>query len=286
MVGGVMVPHSSSQAGRRLWAERRTGDSAQRASPRLSRREEGHKSSVESVERREAAREARARLNPQDRADVEALLFTPPTQFTFLGELKNDAQTLRKAFNRSFDKCIDVGIGFSVIRIHQVRDDEETFTVDLDVSLTWEDPSVVDVKEPDWDKAWSPMLIFKNEIDSRVISKKIFVADPSRGVVFSWMRYHLTLYENLELGAFPFDRQILHVDVSSFRPTKEIRFKQHRTNKVFATSISEWRVSTFGDDGKEIDGEDETDAKAVDAPPITVIPHTELLAASDGLHCA
>jgi len=64
--------------------------------------------------------------------------------------------------------------------------------------MTWCDPSLVDVKEPDWAKAWSPMVIFRNEVAVEEISKKIFVSDPSRGIVFCYIKYTATFYEILE----------------------------------------------------------------------------------------
>lgn len=72
-------------------------------------------------------------------------------------------------------------------------------------------------------------------------------------------------------------RQILHIDVSSFRPTKELRFVPftERPNKIFAMPISQWHVlKTHGPDGR-----------ATGEPAeITVTPEAQLMASADGLH--
>mmetsp|Transcript_18427 Transcript_18427/g.61699 ORF Transcript_18427/g.61699 Transcript_18427/m.61699 type:complete len:432 (-) Transcript_18427:191-1486(-) len=237
---------------------------------------------LESADRLMAVREARTQMSAQDRADVEAVLFSAPTDFEHTVIGSQSARKLRKSYNRAFDRVITVGIGFQIIRIHQIDEASEHFTVDFDINMTWVDPSVVDVKEPDWTKAWSPMLIFRNEIDSREISRKIYVSDPSKGIVFCYLKYHATFYENLELYDFPFDRQILHIDVSSFRPTKEMEFAQFpaRSNKIFAMPISQWIVAPYTDDDDKLA---QSQRGGFNAPDTYVIPQKELYAASDGL---
>lgn len=160
-----------------------------------------------------------------------------------------------------------MGVGFQVVRIHQIDEAAETFTLDFDMLLTWRDPSLLDVMEPDWEKAWSPMIVFRNKIEAEQISSKTFVSDPSTGVVFSFVKYHSTHYEMLELDAFPFDRQLLHLDISSSRPSNELCFTQFpgRENKVFAMPISMWNVVRSS------------------APPTLVTPERELLASADDL---
>jgi len=200
------------------------------------------------MSRSDFAFEADREAAEHDREAAEHILFTDGGR---LGTHKR-SETVRTAYNRAFENAVEVGIGFQVIRIHAIDEAAEQFSIDFDMHMRWSDPSVVDVKEPDWEKAWNPMIIFRNEVDLREISRRIYVSDPSRGVVFAYMKFNAQFYENLELMKFPFDRQILHIDVSSFRPMRELRFVSfdERPNKIFAMPISQWNVlMTHGPDG-------------------------------------
>jgi hypothetical protein len=220
------------------------------------------------------------------RREVEAALFADQSRETpITAELHSRRSELQQTYNKVFDQVVKVGIGFQVVRIHQVDEAAETFTLDFDMHMTWRDPSLVDVKEPDWEKAWSPMIIFRNDISAIQISKKIFVSDPSRGIVFCYLKYYATFYEILELNAFPFDRQILHIDISSFRPSRELRFQQFpgRQNRIFATPISMWDVVTTKESTDDYVGSGAGRALSSSAPPTIVTREEDLIASADGL---
>lgn len=241
----------------------------------------------------------RSSMLEQNRMGVEAALFADDAQVPAGSVSSTLHSELKQQYNRAFDKEVVVGIGFQIVRIHQVDEAAETFTLDFDLSMRWRDPSLVDVKEPDWEKAWSPMVIFRNEISVEQLSRKIFVSDPSKGIVFCYLKYYATFYEILELDHFPFDRQILHIDISSFRPSNELRFVQFpdRHNKIFAMPISMWDVQTSADGAehglRSHAGEDDgptrpggsvrSSALRWTAPPTIVTPASELLASADGL---
>jgi uncharacterized protein YhhL (DUF1145 family) len=235
------------------------------------------------------ARSVQPRRSDLIRQQVEEALFADHGNELSIDHRGLQTSRLQESYNMAFGKHVAVGVGFQVVRIHQIDEIGETFTLDFDMHVTWKDPSLVDVKEPDWDKAWSPTIIFRNQISAEVISRRIFVSDPRKGEVFCYLKYSATLYEVLELNYFPFDRQTLHIDISSIRPTTELRFEQFsgRRNKMYAMPISMWDIQTVAKDGSirsvrqaKTSGEGDV---AYDVRDIVVTADEELHAAADGL---
>ncbi|KAJ1619208.1 hypothetical protein T492DRAFT_890757 [Pavlovales sp. CCMP2436] len=117
------------------------------------------RSAVDHHTRRETSRlEVEAALFADEHTGVDALFGTASllTGNRSVGEVRSTAlahrDELKQSYNRAFDCQVEVGIGFQVVRIHEVNEGAETFTLDFDMHMTWRDPSLVDVKEPDWDK--------------------------------------------------------------------------------------------------------------------------------------
>mmetsp|Transcript_14277 Transcript_14277/g.38485 ORF Transcript_14277/g.38485 Transcript_14277/m.38485 type:complete len:275 (+) Transcript_14277:3-827(+) len=114
------------------------------------------------------------------------------------------------------------------------------------------------------------------------------IGDPSKGQVFCYLKYRASFYEILELQNFPFDRQILHIDVSSFRPTKELTFAPfpRRRNKIFGMPISLWDIMSTEDPEKSTricGGWCMPRSTVRDPQPTIVVPEKDLQTAADDL---
>eukprot|EP01105_Mastigella_eilhardi_P015896 TRINITY_DN3639_c0_g1_i1.p1 TRINITY_DN3639_c0_g1~~TRINITY_DN3639_c0_g1_i1.p1 ORF type:complete len:501 (-),score=99.81 TRINITY_DN3639_c0_g1_i1:286-1788(-) len=99
------------------------------------------------------------------------------------------------------------------------------FTAEIGFELEWEDPdgacSELEEVELDTDTAWKPQLVFTNalsgpEVRSEHMSRK------DGHVRYSFLGQGM-FREILELGRFPFDRQLLHTQICH-APSQKLRF--------------------------------------------------------------
>jgi len=68
-------------------------------------------------------------MTDRSRLGVEDALFEDEAHVMRQGSRQSD---LKESYNKAFGKQVTVGIGFQIVRIHQVDESAETFTLDFD----------------------------------------------------------------------------------------------------------------------------------------------------------
>lgn len=123
-----------------------------------------------------------------------------------------------------------VGIGLHVYEITDVDPATNTFTMEGYVDLVWCDPrerfdparAGIDTKiflERDADKElqyiWSPDFYFVNEVEGRNVENEELIRFAD-GTVEYREKFGVTLATEFDMTAFPFDSQLLEVEIESF----------------------------------------------------------------------
>ena len=121
----------------------------------------------------------------------------------------------------------------------------------------WDDPTLVN-KGTDgaacfdphggWVPAWVPQLRFHNEYEQLYQwARKFRITDVEKGRVEAKLGFRGAFYDAMELHAFPFDRQVLNMVISSDDPTSKMMFCQHpskKTTSVLKEHLQEWTLGT------------------------------------------
>ncbi|KAG8468365.1 hypothetical protein KFE25_013448 [Diacronema lutheri] len=132
---------------------------------------------------------------------------------------------------------MEVGMSWELI-LESINDADEQFSVELDLKYTW----IARGFARDWKAAgspaantpemaelvrgcWDPKLRIANVADrEEVASDFTLCLDPSQGRMHRYTKIRLTCSETLELHRFPFDRQLLAIQLTTYRDTNEVVF--------------------------------------------------------------
>jgi hypothetical protein len=115
-----------------------------------------------------------------------------------------------------------VGVGIYFIDLFEINDVEQTFKGDVVVVSRWKDSRLADPARGEanaycdlpLEEIWSPSLEFMNVREVQKHHKDMIFID-AKGTVTLARRQFLTFSTPMDLARFPFDRQVLTVDLSS-----------------------------------------------------------------------
>ena len=115
-----------------------------------------------------------------------------------------------------------VSVGVYFLDLYEIDDVAQTFSGDVLFAMRWKDPRLADPARGDasahcnlpFDLVWSPVLEFMNVRDIEEHHKDITLVDAG-GVVTRVQRKFLTFSTPMNLERFPFDQQVLTLELRS-----------------------------------------------------------------------
>lgn len=131
------------------------------------------------------------------------------------------------------------------IQINSITDIDsarETFRGDVYLTLRWRDPALADPGKADWSKARKPSIEFMNSQDAGVLGNEAPEVE-SPGTGFSETRYAGTFSSRMDLEDFPFDEQILSLDLESQNERADKMVFFFRPNKGAAVDVRGRKVT-------------------------------------------
>ncbi len=153
-----------------------------------------------------------------------------------------------------------VEVGLYLIDLQKIDDAEQAFSADLLLSLSWRDARLVSAERSPslagckigLDSLWNPAVLLVNErrVAARLANQ---VRIDERGMVSHAQRYQGQFSSPLDLRDFPFDRQLLGLQLISRGHTPEeveLVVDQSKTGISENLTIAEWGA---GDPRVEID---------------------------------
>lgn len=108
-----------------------------------------------------------------------------------------------------------VGTSFTVLKIWDIDSANESFSADFLIQLTWKDSTLRARPDGtvDWSKQWAPVF---ESVNSRNMTKQAagdYYALTKPGEGYSYARLHGTFDAPMDLKRFPFDEQILRIQL-------------------------------------------------------------------------
>lgn len=152
-----------------------------------------------------------------------------------------------------------VDLGLFIIEITEINEVTNTFRVAGYIDLVWCDPRLAfaSTKENDekilleedaalkLEKIWWPDISFANEESPRKIENQILVIRKD-GTIDYQEKFAATLEANYNLLSFPFDKQLLEIEIESFTWTGDfLNFHENEDILGFAENfkIPEWNIA-------------------------------------------
>lgn len=152
-----------------------------------------------------------------------------------------------------------VDLGLFIIEVTEVNEISNTFRVEGYLDLIWCDPREAFDKDsmPDnkvfleenanlkLEKIWWPELNFVNQASPREIDNQLLIIYHD-GTIRYEERFDATLEANFNLLKFPFDSQLLEMEIESFTWTnRDLVFNENKDKIGFANNfkIPEWTVN-------------------------------------------
>ena len=145
-----------------------------------------------------------------------------------------------------------VSIGFFIIDVVEIDDVAQTFKTDVIATISWTDPRLA--LPPDAvDRAdrifalgqlWNPALTLVNRRNADILAPDLARVTADGGVTFEARRF-AELASPLDLKDFPFDTQVLRMDIASTRygPDEvELVVDDATSGRLGNFSLSGWRV--------------------------------------------
>ncbi len=145
-----------------------------------------------------------------------------------------------------------VSIGFFLIDVAEIDDVAQTFKADVVATLSWMDPRLA--LPPDvvnradrvfaLGQIWDPALTLVNRRSAHILAPDLARVTADGGVTFEARRF-AELASPLDLRDFPFDVQVLRMDIASTRygPDEvELVVDDTRSGRLGDFSIAGWRI--------------------------------------------
>ena len=144
----------------------------------------------------------------------------------------------------------EVSVGLYVIDIFKIDEARQSFEADFFIEFRWKDPHLV-TSQPDrcsiasyrktLEEIWHPAArIFNQRNLTKNFETTVVAPD---GTVVCGQRFHGLVSSPLNLKRFPFDEQILHIQIMSFVfSPEEVRFivNHHLTGLAEELSLPNW----------------------------------------------
>lgn len=155
----------------------------------------------------------------------------------------------------------DVGLGLFFIDVRDINSLKQTFTVDVIVSLNWNDPRLSEKSlgrsledcNVKLNEIWHPDLSSLNRVEAKQIKEDVIYIDRD-GNVNVRQRYKGRLFSEFDLKNFPFDNQILHLillsiqqdrnDITFLVSNKSLELNETPSSKAWRISLLEPKIST------------------------------------------
>ena len=154
------------------------------------------------------------------------------------------------------DVPTEVAVGLYVIDVTEIDDVRQTFTADLHLAVSWHDPRLGEASlgrslaacRLGLSEIWHPHIDVLNQRNLDEHYDDVVAID-GEGHVLYRQRFFGTLSSRVDLRDFPFDRQILEVNVASFRFDSgevELTVDERRTGRLEPFSLTGWSVELGG----------------------------------------
>jgi len=159
------------------------------------------------------------------------------------------------------ERPAEVSIGVYLIGLSQLSEPSDpfpTYDVEMFLNLSWQDPRLAfgdegshphvfqeEAAAEKLSEIWSPGLEIQNEVEQRQTESIELTILPDGSVDYE-ERFGATLNAELDLRRFPFDRQVLDIELQSFTWDKsELEFAANELQTGFDADFEtpEWSVS-------------------------------------------
>lgn len=146
----------------------------------------------------------------------------------------------------------EVLVGVNLTSIPEIQETSETFVAICYLHLRWQDPSLafegkrpqVLIEEAALDRVkemWRPDLQFANESSAAEVKRAVLSIHPDGTVDFD-REFQVTLRSELDLHSFPFDRQVLQLELESFAyNAKEVRLVPEQVVLGRNVALAQWQ---------------------------------------------
>lgn len=146
----------------------------------------------------------------------------------------------------------EVAVGIYVVDVMEIDDVRQTFTADLHFTLQWSDArlsaealgSSLGERSLQLGEIWHPHVDILNQRNLKDHYEKVVQVDDKGNVIYR-QRLYGDLSSSVDLRDFPFDNQVLPINVISFRyGPDQVAFimDEYRTGGVETFSIAGWSV--------------------------------------------
>ena len=146
----------------------------------------------------------------------------------------------------------EVAVGIYVIDVMEIDDMRQTFTADLYFNLRWHDPrlsaqalgSSLAERSLQLGEIWHPHADIINQRNLKKYYEDLVKVDAKGNVIYR-QRLFGDLSSPLDLRDFPFDSQILPINIASFRyGPDQVAFvmDEYRTGRIETFSVAGWSI--------------------------------------------
>jgi len=148
-------------------------------------------------------------------------------------------------------EALEIAVGAYLLDLIDINDVEKTFTADFVIGLEWRDPRLADPRIEDereipLDRAWHPEIAVLNERSLTPKLRPYLLVEPDGHVRYA-QRYLGTFSVALDLADFPFDHQVLPVEivVARYKPKDIVCVpNEKKIGREKEMSITGWQVKT------------------------------------------
>jgi len=140
----------------------------------------------------------------------------------------------------------EITVGFLVINISKIDDAEQQINIDVSIQMKWVDPGLVnpdgEMLLADPDTIWTPDVQIVNEVDLKKMRKELVMVSPDGECLYR-QRYSGLISSSTDYSNFPFDQQILKVQLAA-APPWQLRFipDQDWNGRLDKFSVADWKV--------------------------------------------
>jgi len=146
---------------------------------------------------------------------------------------------------------VEVRVGIYVIDLISIDGASQTFTADLAVGVSWQDPRLADpdraLRKLPLEQVWHPRLLITNSRETKPTRPEVVEVE-SDGRVTYRQRFVGTFACPLDLRRFPRDTQRLFIQIvaQGYRPDEvEFVIDESRSGSSDSLAITDWKIGTF-----------------------------------------
>lgn len=145
-----------------------------------------------------------------------------------------------------------VTIGFNLLSIPEIQEPAEAFTAICYLHLRWHDPALAgneteqmlieDAAIAKSTEIWRPDVHFVNEAATAEVKHAVLTIAPDGTVDFD-REFEVVLKSDLDLRGFPFDRQVLTIEIESFAYSAERLVLEPNAGQMLVSplKLAQWK---------------------------------------------